>query len=113
MARGAHGLERQSVTAGSRGSKLPRMRFKVGKGTSVHVALVLGALAWAAGPQVSYGDAAHAPGLFASETVTPKSEPKPKERPRGTMPKCPEGGERVPEKRSPYDSIAPLSPLVA
>ena len=89
------------------------MRFRVGKGSLAGAALVLAALSWSQVPQASY-DSTGAPTLLASETVVPPNrDAKPKERPRGTLPKCPEGGERVPEKRSPYDSIAPLSPLVA
>jgi hypothetical protein len=75
-------------------------------------ALVLAALAWSPAPQASRDEGFSASSLYASETVSPGRETKPKQRPGGT-PKCPEGGERVPEKRSPYDSIAPLSPLVA
>jgi hypothetical protein len=108
MARRAAFVEGQTVTTTAPGSKLPDMRFRVHKG----ILLVLGVVAWSGAPHAS-DPAVDSPGLFASETSAPKGDTKPKERPRGTMPKCPEGGERVPEKRSPYDSIAPLSPLVA
>ena len=88
------------------------MRFRLGKGILVHAALVLGALAWSQAPEASYDSAADS--LYASETVAPKGGSKPKEKSPSGMPKCPDGGERVPEKkRSPYDSLAPLSPLVA
>jgi hypothetical protein len=110
MACGAARLEQQFVTAGPRGSKLAAMRLRAGNLSLV--ALVLAALAWSQAPQASYSSPEN-PGLYASETATPKTDTsKPKDQKRG-MPKCPEGGERVPEKRSPYDSLAPLAPLVA
>jgi hypothetical protein len=110
MARDAALLEGQLVTGTPRGSKLCRMRFRAGNMSLA--AVVLAALAWSPAPQASSDDVSGASSLYASDTVSPGRESKPKERPGGT-PKCPDGGERVPEKRSPYDSLAPLSPLVA
>lgn len=103
-------VEGQLVTATPRGSKLSGMRFRAGNMSLA--ALVLAALAWSQAPQASHDNASKDPSVYASDTVSPRPESKPKERPSGT-PKCPDGGERVPEKRSPYDSLAPLSPLVA
>jgi hypothetical protein len=110
MARRGPCLEEQFVTAEPTGSKLSAMRLRAGNLSLV--ALVLGALAWSQAPQASYVSSLAEPSLYASETATPKNDHKPKEHKRG-MPKCSEGGERVPEKRSPYDSLAPLAPLVA